>query len=294
MTIKAILLDIDGTLIFKGKALAGAQRALLDLREAGFLVKFLTNISARAPSTIAADLRASGFDIADSEIQSAATACVRYIRGCAGLTAHLLVPDSMRPLFAGVKIDDEAADLVVVADIGERFNYARLNHAFHLVRGGARLVVPHKNLVWYDDNGPRLDAGAFVVGLEAASGQPALVTGKPSPVFFHTAMDELGVVPDETVVVGDDIQTDIAGASHLGLHSVLVRTGKGALQRPADYVRPEHEIDSIADLNGLLCRIGGIQDLSRRRRQRALAFGRGPGFRPTQAAPHLPEEESKG
>jgi inorganic pyrophosphatase len=179
----------------------------------------------------------------------------------------------MRPLFAGVRTSDEEADLVVICDIGEEFNYVRLNNAFRLLHGGARLVVPHKNLFWYDDGGPRLDAGAFVLGLEAASGQPALVTGKPSPVFFHTAMDELGVTADETVVVGDDVQTDIAGASHLGLHSILVRTGKGSLQRPTDYARPEHEIDSIGDLFDLLNRIGTIDEVSRRQPRRASPLG---------------------
>jgi HAD superfamily hydrolase (TIGR01458 family) len=292
MTIKAVLLDIDGTLMLKGKAIAGAQRALRNLRDAGFLVRLLTNISARAPSDIAADLRASGFEVDDGEVQSAATACVRYVRGCAGLTSHLLVPDAMRPLFEGVDTNDEEADLVVIGDIGEQFNYTRLNNAFRMLRDGARLVVPHKNLFWYDDDGPRLDAGAFVIGLEAASGQPALVTGKPSPVFFNTAMDELGVAADETVVVGDDIQTDIAGARHLGLHSILVRTGKGSLQRPADYPRPEHEIDSIGDLIDLLDRIGAINDLSKWRLRRAISLGGSTQYSSAgRAAPWPPEKD---
>jgi HAD superfamily hydrolase (TIGR01458 family) len=270
MTIKAILIDIDGTLMFKAKAFAGAQQALSDLRDAGFSLRLLTNVSARLPGHIVTALRSNGFEVDEREVQTAATACARYVLSCAGLACHLMVPEAMQPLFEGVRIDDEQADLVVIGDIGEQFTYAGLNHAFRLLLAGARLVVPHKNLFWYDDAGPRLDAGAFVVGLEAASGQPALVTGKPSPVFFHTAMDDLGVSPDETLVVGDDIHTDIAGARNLGMRSVLVRTGKGALQRLAEHACPDHEIDSIADLIGLLGEIGALDGRSRPDGQQAV------------------------
>jgi FMN phosphatase YigB (HAD superfamily) len=76
-------------------------------------------------------------------------------------------------------------------------------------------------------------------------------TGKPSPVFFRTAQETLGVSGSEALVVGDDIFTDIAGARDAGLRSVLVHTGKGSIQRSPSQINPEHEVTSIAGLPGL-------------------------------------------
>jgi inorganic pyrophosphatase len=252
MALKAILMDIDGTLMFRGEAIPGAGHALREARQAGFVVRLLTNITVRSPREIAGELRACGFDVHEADIQTAGTACSHYVRQRPEITCHLLVPDAMRGLFDGARINDVEPDLVIIGDIAERFDYATLNHAFRLLHNGARLVVPQKNLFWYDEAGPRLDSGAFILALEAASGQTALVTGKPSPVFFQAALDELGVSADEALIVGDDIHTDIAGARALGMRNVLVHTGKGKLQRSADGVAPAHELDSIANLMGFL------------------------------------------
>lgn len=91
-------------------------------------------------------------------------------------------------------------------------------------------------------------AGAFILGLEAAAGQAAVVTGKPSAVFFQAALDALGICASEALVVGDDVLTDIAGARGSGLASVLVRTGKGEMPRAPDAAAPDAQLQSIAGL----------------------------------------------
>lgn len=253
MPLKALLIDIDGTLVFQGRAIAGASQALREAAEAGLAVRLLTNISARLPHQIAAELRACGIDAAEDDIQTAGLACSSYIRKTPEASCHLLLPDAMATLFEGVRRDDVAPDFVVIGDVAERFDYEVLNRVFRMLRNGARLVVPHKNLYWFDGAGPpRLDAGAFIVGLEAAAGTSALVTGKPSPLFFQAALDALGVRPDEALVVGDDLQTDILGAKSAGLASVQVRTGKGMAPRAPDAPAPDHEVESIAQVLGVL------------------------------------------
>jgi len=255
MPLKALLIDIDGTLVFQGRAIDGAARALQELAAAGLRLRLLTNISARSPTRIAQELWASGIAVATQQIQTAATACADHVRRQRGASCHLLVPEAMEPLFEGVRRDDRAPDLVVIGDIAERFDYLTLDRVFRLLHAGARLVVPHRNLYWFDASGQaRLDAGAFILGLEAAARTSATVTGKPSPVFFEAALDALGVAADEALVVGDDLLTDIAGARAAGLASVLVGTGKG-LAAPAapsassaPLLPPDHRIPSIAAL----------------------------------------------
>ncbi|MBT2337099.1 HAD-IIA family hydrolase [Variovorax paradoxus] len=249
MALKALLIDIDGTLVFRGEAITGANRALREAAEAGLAVRLLTNISAKLPHHIASGLHACGIEMAEECIQTAGMACSAYIRRTPDASCHLLVPDAMAALFEGIRRDDAKPDFVIIGDVAERFDYELLNGVFRMLAGGAQLVVPHRNLYWFDGAGPpRLDAGAFILGLEAAAGQAAIVTGKPSAVFFQAALDALEVSADEALVVGDDMLTDIAGADASGLASVLVRTGKGEPARAPDAITAGTELQSIGDL----------------------------------------------
>ena len=97
------------------------------------------------------------------------------------------------------------------------------------------------------------DAGPFVAAIEYASGQEALVVGKPSEAFFRLVLEGVGVSAEQAAIVGDDVETDVGGAMNAGLAGFLVRTGKYR----EDFVResgiePTATIDSIADLPGLL------------------------------------------
>ena len=84
----------------------------------------------------------------------------------------------------------------------------------------------HRNRWWQTSRGPLLDAGAFVAGLEYAAGVEAEVVGKPSRAYFDAALAELGASPHDAVMVGDDVEADVGGATAAGLRGVLVRTGK--------------------------------------------------------------------
>lgn len=249
MALKALLIDIDGTLVFRNEAISGANLALREAKAAGLAVRLLTNISARLPHQIAAELRACGIDVDERDIQTAGTACRAYLRRQPAASCHLLVPEAMATLFEDVPRDDSKPDFVVIGDVAQRFDYGLLNGVFRMLREGAQLLVPHRNLYWFDGSGPpRLDAGAFILGLEAAAGCRAIVTGKPSAVFFQAALDALGVRADEAMVVGDDVLTDIAGARAAGLASALVRTGKGEAAPQPGAAQPDMALRSIAEL----------------------------------------------
>ncbi|AAZ37041.1 MULTISPECIES: HAD-IIA family hydrolase [Pseudomonas] len=260
MKIKALLLDIDGTMVFKGHAIPGAAEAIEAARMAGLQLRFLTNITGQLPSTIAEDLQRHGINVRAEEIHTASTSCARYLKSLGDVSCFFLMPESVNSMFEGIARDHVSPDVVVIGDIGESFDYACLNQAFGYLHKGARLVVPHKNLFWFDPRGVRLDCGAFILGLEAASGKQALVTGKPSPVFFTSVMDSLGVKPSQTMIIGDDLLTDIAAAQHLEVAHALVLTGKGASYTESDVPRPERLWPSIAELSRFLAQSGHNTD----------------------------------
>ena len=90
------------------------------------------------------------------------------------------------------------------------FSYMNLARAFAEIQMGAELYCLHKNRWWQTSRGPLLDAGAFVAGLEYATGVEATVLGKPSPAYFAAALDALGAEPELTWLVGDDTEADVA------------------------------------------------------------------------------------
>ncbi|VTU34555.1 Ribonucleotide monophosphatase NagD [Variovorax sp. PBL-H6] len=256
--IKSVLFDIDGTLIARGQALPGAIEALASVRRHGIAMRFLTNITGRGPELIAAELQRQGLPIEGHEIQTATTACVEYLKSRPGMTCHLIVPPSVRPMFDGVAIDDQEPDVVVISDIGEQFNFQVLNRAFLMLRAGAELVVPQKGLFWFDHDGPKLDCGSFIVGLEAATGKEATVTGKPAELFFHRALAHVDCRANETLVIGDDLGTDVLGAARIGAASALVGTGKYApgAERTGP-VRPDYFLPTLELLPRLLSTLRG-------------------------------------
>ena len=121
-----------------------------------------------------------------------------------------------------------------------------LARAFAELELGADLYCLHKNRWWQTSRGPLLDSGAFVAGLEYAAGVEATVLGKPSTAYFEAALEALDAEPALTWMVGDDLETDIAGAQRFGLKTVLVRTGKF---RPDALERSTVVPDAVAQLD---------------------------------------------
>jgi HAD superfamily hydrolase (TIGR01458 family) len=253
----AILLDIDGVLHISGEAIPGAPEAVRALRGAGHRLRFVTNNTTRARSDLTAELRGLGIELEEEELATTPFAAGRLLAGSRvlALTMRAVRPDLARH----VELVEDGAAVVLLggADEGDEteevFGYPNLNRAYAELRDGARLVCLHKNRWWQTSRGPLLDAGAFVAGLEYAAAVEAEVVGKPTAAYFQAALAELGAAPGEAVMVGDDVESDIGGAKRLGLHGVLVRTGKfrGSSLAQAE-IEPDAVLDSIADLPAYL------------------------------------------
>ena len=248
----AILLDIDGVLHVSGEPIDGAADAIVRLRENGHRLRFVTNTTTRSRTQLAEELRRDGFEIDEAELQTAAGAAVRELRGkrVLAVTMHALVGD-----LEGLELVGEGADAVLVGGADETpetnlvFSYMNLARAFAELELGAALYCLHRNRWWQTKHGPMLDSGAFVAGLEYAAQTEATVLGKPSTAYFAAACEALDADPHMTWMVGDDLESDIVGAQGVGMHAVLVRTGKfrpDAVERSR--VEPDGIVSSLAQL----------------------------------------------
>jgi HAD superfamily hydrolase (TIGR01458 family) len=241
----AILLDVDGVLHVSGEPIAGAAHAVRRLRAAGHRLRFVTNSTTRSRVQLAAQLRAMGIELEGSELQTTADVAARQLAGKRVLA--LTMPGLLDDL-DGLELIGMNVDAVLVggadegAETGRVFSYLNLNRAFHELQAGADLYCLHKNRWWQTADGPRLDAGAFVAGLEYAADTEATVLGKPSAAYFQAALAALDAEPELTWMIGDDLEGDIHGASKHGIHTILVRTGKF---RPDEVERSRLQPDGI-------------------------------------------------
>ncbi|HMB68340.1 MAG TPA: TIGR01458 family HAD-type hydrolase [bacterium] len=250
-----VLLDIDGTVLAAGHPLPGAADAIARLRDAGVPLLFATNTSRKSREAVAGSLRDAGIPVEPGEVLSAGHAAAVLLRGEGVRRVHLLLTPDARRDWDGFDDDDASPEAVVVGDLGTHFDFDTLNRAFRHLAGGARLVATQKNRFWHAADGPTLDAGAFVAALEYAARTEALVVGKPAPDFFHLGAEILGRPVESLLIVGDDLESDVAGGRAAGLETCLVRTGKFDAERlAASATPPDHVIDSIADVPDLLLR----------------------------------------
>ena len=251
-----VLLDIDGVLAVSWEALPGALEAVSWLREHGVPFRLITNTTTHTRADLAATLGDAGFDVVAEEIVTAVVATAAYLRKHhAGAAAFVLSDGEAGEDLGGVRRVEHPrdAEVVVLGGACDDFTYPTLNAIFQRLMDGATLVGMHRNLYWRTAEGWQLDGGAYVAGLEEATGRPAVICGKPEAGYFEQALALLGVAADRAAMVGDDLVNDVLGAQAAGLTGVLVRTGKF---RPDDLETaggtPDHTLDSIADLPAFL------------------------------------------
>lgn len=257
--IRGLLVDLDGVLYVGDDPIPGALEAVERLRRRGTGLRFLTNTSTKPAAAVAEKLFRLGIPATAAEVVSPVRAALTTLRRREAKAPYLVVDERLAPEFS--EFSSAGAfpapptgkpDSIVIGDIGRRWSYDLMNRLFSLVTAGAAMVALHKGRTWRTEAGLQIDIGAFVTGLEYATGVQAIVTGKPSPEFFRAALDDLGLAAEEVVMAGDDIDSDIGGAQAIGIRGVLVRTGK---YRP-DYVgksaiAPWRTIASFAEIDTL-------------------------------------------
>jgi HAD superfamily hydrolase (TIGR01458 family) len=239
--VRAFLLDLDGVIVLAGAIIPGAAAAVATLERRRMPYRIVTNTSAVSRATLSRWSAKLGAPIPPERFESALSASAAWTaRSFPGQPLYVLASDDAKTEFAGQRLltHDEAgakgasAAAVVIGDSPEEATFGNLNRAFRLIRGGATLVGMHRNPWWLTPEGPTLDSGSFVVGLEFAAEIRARVIGKPSPAFYAQAVRDLrkeagrDLARGDIAMVGDDVRTDVRAAQRSGLRGILVLSGK--------------------------------------------------------------------
>src|SRR5512139_3110041 len=151
-------------------------------------------------------------------------------------------------------IDEENPEAIVIGDIEDKWSYQIVNDIFKKVFTGADLIAMHKNKYWNPDGELLIDAGAFITGIEYASGNGAILIGKPSPQYFQEAIDNINhKIEDGFYMIGDDIENDILATQNIGGIGILIYSGKTKFPLEISFgIKPNFEVHTLSDVISIL------------------------------------------
>jgi NagD protein len=258
------LIDMDGVIYRGGHLIPGADRFVNGLREANIPFLFLTNNSQRTRRDVATRLQRLGMDVTSHHIFTCAMATARFLsQQKPDGTAFVIGEGGLLTALHenGYAIVDKDPDYVVIGE-GRTVSFEMLETALGMVLQGAKLVATNLDPYCPTVDGVRPGCGATVAMLETASGLKAFSVGKPSPIILRAARKELALPSDQTVVIGDTMETDILGGVQLNYRTILVLSGSTRREDLARYAyRPDKIVDSVADLSPLEveCEFNSVQ-----------------------------------
>ncbi len=252
--LKAWLIDMDGVLYHGTRPLPAAADFIQALQAAHIPFLFLTNNATRTPEEYVHRLGEMGIRIHVERVFTSALATASYAR------AHF--PPPRQALIVGGNgirvamqeagyslIEKEKEAELVISSLDTQLTYARLTEATLAIRRGAPWLQTNPDRTFPSERGIVPGAGAIQAFLEAATEQTPIVIGKPQPDIFHQALQILGAQPEETVMLGDRLETDILGAHRAGLKTICVLTGIANRAQAEAYVpRPDWIIDDLTAL----------------------------------------------
>jgi glycerol 3-phosphatase-2 len=223
----AFLFDLDGVIYRGDEVVPGAPEVIARLREMGKGIAFVTNNSGRTPDAVATKLTGLGVPAEPAEVETSAlvTAALLADRGVseAFVVGEQGILQALRD--AGIEILDGDADHAQAVVVGwdRQADYTKLRIASLLVERGAALVATNDDASYPAPDGNWPGAGALLAAIETTTGRRAEVVGKPHAPIMIAALERAG--GGRPLVIGDRLETDIAGAAGMSWDSMLVLTG---------------------------------------------------------------------
>lgn len=228
-SIRALILDIDGVLWRGDQPIGNLPAVFATIQLRGWQVRLATNNSTRLPEQYVEKLRSFGVEsLQPGQVINSAHATAYYLhrRFPQGGPLYVIGEEGVRrALTAQGFFFSETEPLAVVAGMDRQLTFDMLERATLLIRAGAPFIATNPDRTFPMPYGLIPGAGAILAALETATDVKPFVVGKPSPEMYRLAIEQMGVTPQQTLGVGDRLETDVAGAQALGCHSGLVLSG---------------------------------------------------------------------
>ncbi len=187
----------------------------------------MTNNSQRTRLDVVSKLARLGIHVEEEHIFTCAMATARFLANQnPNATAFVIGEGGLLTALhkSGIAINDHSPDYVIVGE-GRTFNLEQVEKAVNFVRAGAKLISTNPDANCPTADGVRPGCGALVSVIEVTTGRRAFSIGKPKPIMMRMVRKDLNLNTQNTVVIGDMMETDIFGSVQLGFRSILVLSG---------------------------------------------------------------------
>ena len=250
--VKNFLIDMDGVLVSGTTLIPGADRFIARLRERAIKFLLLTNNSRHTQRDLAFNLQKLGLHINADNIFTSAIATARFLQAQKpnGGTAFVIGESGLTNALheVGFIITEHDPEYVVLGET-LNYNFEQITRAVRLILGGARFIATNPDATGPSEYGILPACGATAALIETATNRRALFVGKPNPLMMRTALNFLGVHSEDTIMIGDRMDTDMIAGVQSGMDTILVLSGITPLDIVEQYPYvPTHIVRSVADV----------------------------------------------
>jgi len=261
---RGFIFDLDGTVYLSDKLIPGADKVIRLLRASGSKVVFLSNKPIQTREDYAAKLTRLGIPTQPDEVINSTLVMVNYLQKNAPNAKLFVVGEApfveelKRAGFTMME-DPKEIEYVVVA-FDRTFDYRKLNIAYQAIKLGAHFVATNPDRTCPVEGGEIPDCAGMIAAIEAVTQKKVeVIVGKPFPIMIQAALGVMGLRPEDCILIGDRLETDIKMGKESGIATGIVLTGITSEEtlRKAKHtsIQPDFVFQSIADVENLL--IGG-------------------------------------
>ncbi len=258
---KGFIFDLDGTVYVSDQLIPGADRVIRLIRESGRKVVFLSNKPIQTREDYASKLTRLGIPTQPDEVINSTFVMTNYLKKIAPQAKLFVVGET--PFIeelkrAGFQITDVPKEIeYVVVAFDRTFDYGKLNIAFQAIKLGAHFVATNPDRTCPVEGGEIPDCAGMIAAIEAVTEKKVeIIVGKPSPIMIQAALDVMELRPEECILIGDRLETDIRMGKESGMATGIVLTGvtdeEALKQIKHTPSQPDFVFQSIADVENLL------------------------------------------
>ncbi|MGQ9620900.1 MAG: HAD-IIA family hydrolase [Bacteroidales bacterium] len=248
---KAFISDMDGVLYHGNKLLPGVSEFVDWLKQEGKKFLFLTNSSERTPKELKAKMHRLGIDVNEDVFYTSALATANFLASQKPGGSAFIIGEAglIHAMYnAGFSVNNVNPDYVVIGET-RSYNYEKIELAVNLVLRGARLIGTNPDVTGPAEGGIVPATRALIAPVELATGKSAYYVGKPNPLMMRIALRRLGCNREETIIIGDRMDTDIIAGIESEIDTLLVLSGITTMEMTDNFpYRPTFILDGVFEL----------------------------------------------
>ena len=248
---KAFISDMDGVIYHGNRLLQGVPEFVDWLKKEDKKFLFLTNSSERTPKELKEKMHRLGIDVDEEVFYTSALATANFLanqkpRGSAFIIGETGLINAMYN--AGYSMNNVNPDYVVIGET-RSYSFEKIEQAINLVRKGAKLIGTNTDITGPAENGIVPGTRALMAPIELSTGQGAYYVGKPNPLMMRIALKKLGCKREETIIIGDRMDTDIIAGIESEIDTLLVLSGISDLKTADSFpYRPHYILDGVHEI----------------------------------------------